>query len=990
MSQRFHPLLRFLTCLVGGLVMLATAHVAALGQIPDHDSKGKIFWVTFIKGEGGSLVSDMRLYLSALVPTQVRITDNRTGRIDTFELTQPYQSYEVDITAIYGGDFELQEFNVGISNKSLYVEADDDITLYGVNVRQWSSDAFLGLPDDVLTRKYILLSYPNGFIRDLSPIDQGEYDHPSEFAVIATEDGTTVTITPTANLNGRPTRQPFTVGLDRGNVFFAQAELDGPQDVSGTEIRSTKPIAVFSGTERTSMPTNVGNFRDLLVEQMPPLESWGTSAIVPPLFDIQQNTQSYQPVVRIVAAVDNTAWRLNGVPQTPMMAGRVVEMQTGESPTVIDADAPILVAQYEHSYTEDNSGIFGLGDPFMMLIPPEVQYDTTYVFQSVPHELFELHLINVVVPTNQIGTLELDGQPVTTPFVQVPNTIYSYAQIEVKEGTHVVRAAAPFGLYSYGYGEANSYGYPGGTLYKMLLVDFTPPTVEFDRVCAEVNGLAIDDGITDTGIDSCYVMASATKNAMVVVEPFTRGEDTVRYRATLNDPYQDGIATVRAIDSGGRSITSTVSIPGFTLGVESLGGGAPLREEVPAYNGESVCLDFAITNYGGFPQKVEEIDLNPSLPTFQLRTPAGFTLMPGETRLVQVCYDNPVDTVVTLSLGIADSCRSREVAQWTVHSITDTTPPLRNSGISFCEGGGSILFEEPTGRFRGIASMETRILVNASAAFTPGTDQLPTSSLALQLTQLDPYQDMMYEVAMTDLAGNEVVYSDTVAGMTVAAYAIGSDEQATVRLDNDLHRDSLDYLAGRCDSVILVNYGARQLILTRGMLLANLDFSIPPAQFPIVIEPQDTFYLEICQEGRYAGIENDTILLIDGCGRSDKIAVQAPVDYGLGSGVDRCGQDLSIRAYAPAKRTFLTNPFPNPSTGESVGIDIGLTTDESVTLELIDNRGDRRLLLVNDHHLEGGIHRLRFDAAGLDNGVYFCRLVTAGGESISTKLMIQR
>ena len=159
----------------------------------------------------------------------------------------------------------------------------------------------------------------------------GFYDMPSEFAIVGTEDGTVVTINPTANINGRPSLNPFTVGLNKGEVYFAQASLNDEQDVTGTQVRSTKPIAVFSGTKRTSIPTSVGNFRDLLVEQMPPLESWGTTAIIPPLVDVTPNT-SFTPVARVVAALDNTTWELNGVSQPTLKGGVPVEVPLSEAP----------------------------------------------------------------------------------------------------------------------------------------------------------------------------------------------------------------------------------------------------------------------------------------------------------------------------------------------------------------------------------------------------------------------------------------------------------------------------------------------------------------------------------------------------------------------------------------------------------------------------------------------------------------------------------
>lgn len=45
-------------------------------------------------------------------------------------------------------------------------------------------------------------------------------------------------------------------------------------DLSGIHIKSNKPIAVFSGNYRTSIPSDKAS-RDHIVEQLVPTSSWG-------------------------------------------------------------------------------------------------------------------------------------------------------------------------------------------------------------------------------------------------------------------------------------------------------------------------------------------------------------------------------------------------------------------------------------------------------------------------------------------------------------------------------------------------------------------------------------------------------------------------------------------------------------------------------------------------------------------------------------------
>lgn len=961
----------------------------AFGQVL-HDSRGKEFWATFMEnegGEGGQGISDMRLYLSGDSATTVTITYLSSDQTITVDLLVPHKTVEVNLNDFFGPTIELAARNIGVSKKSLHIVSEHDITLYGVSMRLYSSDAFLGLPDDALTRRYVVLSYPNGYNGGFGQFP--EYDQPSQFAVIATEDGTTVSITPTAHLNGSASLNQFTVGLNRGEVFFAQASLNGKEDVSGTQVRSTKPIAVFGGNRRTSIPTSVGNYRDNLVEQMPPLDAWGTSAILTPHYEVTPRV-TYSAVARIVAALDNTLWSIDGAPQGQLQAGQVVEFPMSNNPMVITASNPIMVAQYEHSVGIQLNGQFELGDPFMMLIPPPEQYDTAYAFQSVSHELFTRHFINVVVPSVAASSLRLDGAPLVASYKVVPGTQYSYAQIPLSAGSHYVTCDSAFGLYAYGFGQANSYGYPGGTLFRQLVVDFEAPFITTNARCGLVQGVAVDDRITDSGIDSCYVVGSATSNTNVVILPFTPGADSVFYTAALLDPYQDGVVKVKAIDSAGRSISQQNMIPGYTVRASLMTGNTPQAEELVSYNSATVCRQVEIVNYGKFPQQVDNVTLTPDNPLFSVDPPLGFTLAPGEKRTVEICYSGGTDSITTLSLVLGDSCITRQVVDLTAYVVIDTLPPTKLGQVGPCGEGVEIVFEEPGLKYHGIASIEVVEAFNAVVGFTPGAAGLPTSRVAMRLDPIDLRQDMIYEVAMRDMAGNETVVRDTVGGYTLAALEAKDGEQVSVRLGKDWGTDVLAFLETRCDSIVLTNYGHRELVIGQILVEQNRNFSIPPSQLPLRVGPGDSVTLAICLEGRFAGEQLDTLLLVDTCGRWERVAMKTPVGYGLGYGVDRCGQELTIQAFAPAKQTFLTTPFPNPSSGGTIGVDIGLRRDEFVSIDVLDMGGTQVLRVMEGVEMKGGVHRLKFDPAELESGLYICRMVTATGDVYTSKMIIAK
>ncbi|MBC8143932.1 MAG: IgGFc-binding protein, partial [bacterium] len=648
------------------LLLLVTIVATSSMAQSQHDSRGQTFWLTFMANLGSQQVPcDLRVYLAADSATSVRIVYFATMDTLHVDLNQPRASVEVNITQAFGIDAELgmgEEFSAKAFQ--LIVKDSIDITCYGANILPMSADAFLALPDDVLTRSYIVLAYPNAFSNE----DGGIYDQPSQFAIVGTEDGTNIDIVPTASINGRG-KQPYSISLNRGEVYNAQADTGYYQDVSGTALKATKPIAVFGGNRRASVPLSVGNYRDHLIEQIPPLEVWGKEAIVTPHFPITPQS-SHMAVVRVIAAFDNTTWSINGVPQPPMFRAQPVEIPL-DSAKIILASGPILVAQFEHSV--DLSGAEPLpGDPFMMIIPPTEQFHYSYAFQAIHHPEFKDfgHYINVVIPSEAIMSVMLDDAPIITTWDTVPTTRYSFAQVHLSPGAHRVVADSVFGVYSYGYGPASSYGYAGGSLYRTLVHDFQPPHLDQVVACDSAAGFASDTQITDSGIDSLYQLPSS-RNVNVTIEPFTEGADTVRYTGHLVDPYQDGIVSMKTVDGGGRSATRTHEIPGLTVrAAGAIGSQSLLLAPMTLFNGRGACNTIVLENHGKFAQTISRVDIVPSNLRVTTNAPQPIRLEPGEKISVEICATLMSDTLVNASIVLVSDCRTRIAATIPIEAIT--------------------------------------------------------------------------------------------------------------------------------------------------------------------------------------------------------------------------------------------------------------------------------------------------------------------------------
>jgi hypothetical protein len=120
-----------------------------------------------------------------------------------------------------------------------------------------------------------------------------------------------------------------------------------------------------------------------------------------------------------------------------------------------------MAALYHRSVMQEYPGA-AFGDPFMSIAIPSDQFSSEYTFVSIPHPEFMQHYIDVIVPYGETRSLYLDGIPLNGSFSPMPGGRYRSARIPVSPGAHRINSHVAFGLYVYGFGDASSYGYPGG------------------------------------------------------------------------------------------------------------------------------------------------------------------------------------------------------------------------------------------------------------------------------------------------------------------------------------------------------------------------------------------------------------------------------------------------------------------------------------------------------------------------------------------------
>lgn len=474
------------TMLFAVLTLLPLYTFCAHAQIVP-DTKGQDFWLTFPPNYHDDFNQDDSLYIfiAATEPTSGLITYRNINSVNfsrPFTITDPSKVYTFGIS---WENFELegvntlQQFNINhqsgrVAPQSFHVTSDKDITVYALSRARTTSDAMLVLPTDVLGTSYRVMSYNSDGRDDGFATLNVDWvlSTPSQLAIVATQNNTIVTVTPAAPAFGAQATTT-TITLNTGNTYLLQALITPDNfrgDLTGTSIESSAPVAVFGGHQRSLIPVNQNRLssRDFLIEQMTPISTWGKSYVITPFPLPVSVPKVFDDIFRVLAAYDNTEITIDGMGSAQLQAGEFFEAPLTTA-TLLTSSKEVLVAQYKRS--SRLSGGNSISDPFMIIVPPRKQFLSSYLcitaqtyagFTPVYPEQYS----TIICPTDFINTVKVDNAPVDiTLFQPVPNTCYSYAWVPMDDGSHTIEADKPIGLYMYGYGLADSYGYVGGMAF---------------------------------------------------------------------------------------------------------------------------------------------------------------------------------------------------------------------------------------------------------------------------------------------------------------------------------------------------------------------------------------------------------------------------------------------------------------------------------------------------------------------------------------------
>ena len=330
------------------------------------------------------------------------------------------------------------------------------VTVYQYNplTVTFTNDASVLLPTNTWTGNYLVAAWPTW------PF--GNQAVPGLYAVTARQDGTKVTLKPSATGKivkaggGVAADGTGVVMLNEGDVLQVLSNYNG--DVTGTIIAADKPVQVIGGHKCTNVPLNV-TACDHLEESMFPIETLAKEYVVVPPVQVPNDAADKGQIVRVIASEPNTT--LVFTPDQPVAkllvnAGDFVQIPTTVAKFVVSADKKILVSQY----MVGQDGGYGTSDPAMLVTVNPQQWRKSYLFHAATN--WQANYVDILAPKNAVVTVDAvnvgNWQPVGA-------TNYQVAHVKLSNqngGNHSVTGDVGVGISVYGVQSYGSYWYPGG------------------------------------------------------------------------------------------------------------------------------------------------------------------------------------------------------------------------------------------------------------------------------------------------------------------------------------------------------------------------------------------------------------------------------------------------------------------------------------------------------------------------------------------------
>lgn len=582
----------------------------------------------------------LQIFISSQFDATVRITSQFSG--ETI-VTVPANSVHVESVHVY----HVNNASEIPQRKSLFITSDVPIVVYVLNTLAQSTDTYAAIPIRHLGTQYYSVNRPSDrYRRNRTPTST--MLRSGEFMVMAVEDGTQVDITPTTMTKaGVAPNTMATVTLNRGDCYLVQAKPTayGKDDLTGSSITSSKPVALISGHMRSSMPLDSGYSKDHLVEQLPPLTKWGKSYATAP-FALSGRSD----VLRIMASLPNQnitlttrsgskTWRLANI-------GSYVDTSLAE-PASWNSPDPFFLVQHMAS----QNGVQSNCDPAMVIAPPIEQYVNESLFRFPTLERVTTnanqrfyYFINLLATTEALPSLTIGGRSALSLAPQlanqvVPGTTIHWAQVQLREGSFVMTCdTGTFSAVMYGTSDADSYANLVGIAFDPIRRrDVSPPVFELTLDCGTVSGRIADVSKDSALLKDVTVIGASTFNYQWTISNPLDSFGTVHFDANVRDLTKDAQIVIHAYDDrgNGREWLYRYDAPSIDVARDVF---------IDARRGRQRCTTIVVRNRDSTPVFIKSLEVQGNQ-RFVVSNPKGsFAIRSRDSVVVTICATQWADT----------------------------------------------------------------------------------------------------------------------------------------------------------------------------------------------------------------------------------------------------------------------------------------------------------------------------------------------------------
>jgi gliding motility-associated-like protein len=347
------------------------------------------------------------------------------------------------------------------------------------------------------------------------------------FDIIATENNTEITITPTKPIVGHAATIPFTIILNKGETWSGQSFfIEAGNRPTGSYIKSNKPIAV---TIKDDSMFDIGNW-DIGGDQLIPITQLGVEYIV---INHTSNVTTQNNFAYVLATENNTNVYLNGgaIPTGTINKGEQIEVEIIQT-TYIQSDKPVYVLH-----------VTGFGNELAAAILPQIICTGSKSVGFIRSNSEDL-VLNILTKQGHEGSFQLNGSNTlvkSSDFSIVPGTTnwmfasipYTIAQIPALRANLLTNTTGYFhlGLMN---GLPDNTGFRYGYFSDFGFTDIGKDTIICSNTTIELSaGIQKDSYLwSPTGETTSKIIARDSGTYSVIVT-----KETCAFKDTIHISY---------------------------------------------------------------------------------------------------------------------------------------------------------------------------------------------------------------------------------------------------------------------------------------------------------------------------------------------------------------------------------------------------------------------------------------------------------------------